>query len=234
MEEASGSGTGGKAEDGAVAGPRPSGNERKKRRKDRERRDRDKGKEKEKEKPVRERDREEEEGEVVEVDRDGQKINGASSGRENVKKKEKANAKPVDEVQMGDDFIPFTFESEEEKDEEVDEEQSRPDGRDAKYSQLGVGDPKRYTERDKERDREQPSSSRGKGKEREWDAGKDSYWDREPDRDNRDRDRDRGRNGRYDPNDGYSSKKERMDAASRKAPWLADIDWEGCTNVAQL
>lgn len=30
------------------------------------------------------------------------------------------------------------------------------------------------------------------------------------------------------------TKKERMDAASRKAPWLADVDWEGCTNVAQL
>jgi len=37
-----------------------------------------------------------------------------------------------------------------------------------------------------------------------------------------------------DPNDGYNNKKERTDAASRKAPWVTDVDWEGSTNVAEL
>ena len=38
----------------------------------------------------------------------------------------------------------------------------------------------------------------------------------------------------FDQNDGYHNKKERMNAASRKAPWVADVDWEGSTNVAEL
>ncbi|KAI9446546.1 hypothetical protein H4582DRAFT_1906504 [Lactarius indigo] len=38
----------------------------------------------------------------------------------------------------------------------------------------------------------------------------------------------------FDQNDGYSNKKERTDAASRKAPWVTDVDWEGSTNVAEL
>lgn len=38
----------------------------------------------------------------------------------------------------------------------------------------------------------------------------------------------------FDQNDGYNNKKERMDAASRKAPWVTDVDWEGSTNVAEL
>ena len=35
-------------------------------------------------------------------------------------------------------------------------------------------------------------------------------------------------------NDGYNNKKQRMDAASRKAPWVTDVDWEGSPNVAEL
>ena len=35
-------------------------------------------------------------------------------------------------------------------------------------------------------------------------------------------------------NDGYSSKKQGMDAASRRAPWVWDVDMEACTNVAQM
>ncbi len=37
----------------------------------------------------------------------------------------------------------------------------------------------------------------------------------------------------YDRDDGYNNK-ERTDAASRKAPWVTDVDWEGSTNVAEL
>ena len=52
------------------------------------------------------------------------------------------------------------------------------------------------------------------------------------------RERDGGDNKKrkleFDQNDGYHNKKERMNAASRKAPWVTDVDWEGSTNVAEL
>ena len=38
----------------------------------------------------------------------------------------------------------------------------------------------------------------------------------------------------FDQNDGYNNKKERTNAASRKAPWVTDVDWEGSINVAEL
>ncbi len=37
-----------------------------------------------------------------------------------------------------------------------------------------------------------------------------------------------------DTNDGYTNKKQRVDAASRRCPWAADVDWEGCRNVAEM
>ncbi|TCD67285.1 hypothetical protein EIP91_000307 [Steccherinum ochraceum] len=37
-----------------------------------------------------------------------------------------------------------------------------------------------------------------------------------------------------DSSDGYASKRQRMDAASRRAPWAWDVDWDGCQNVAQM
>jgi len=65
---------------------------------------------------------------------------------------------------------------------------------------------------------------------REWDQGKV-------------RERSRGRGGEstkkrkhdaVDFEDGYANKKQRMNAASRKAPWVYDIDWEDCRNVAEM
>jgi non-canonical poly(A) RNA polymerase PAPD5/7 len=64
------------------------------------------------------------------------------------------------------------------------------------------------------RDRE---TDKGKGKARERDDGGG-----------------RKRNADLDRNDGYDNKKRRIEAASRKAPWVADVDWEGSTNVAEL
>jgi non-canonical poly(A) RNA polymerase PAPD5/7 len=63
-------------------------------------------------------------------------------------------------------------------------------------------------------------------RERDWDKGK----GRAQDRDNVGG---KKRKADFDRNDGYN-KKERMDAASRKAPWVADVVWEGCANVAEL
>jgi non-canonical poly(A) RNA polymerase PAPD5/7 len=37
-----------------------------------------------------------------------------------------------------------------------------------------------------------------------------------------------------DRNDWYNNKKGRTDAASRKAPWANNVDWEGSANVAEL
>lgn len=37
-----------------------------------------------------------------------------------------------------------------------------------------------------------------------------------------------------DFNDGYANKKQRTDAASRRAPWAVDVDWENCNNVAEM
>lgn len=37
-----------------------------------------------------------------------------------------------------------------------------------------------------------------------------------------------------DFNDGYASKKERLAASSRRAPWAKDLKWEECANVAEM
>lgn len=92
------------------------------------------------------------------------------------------------------------------------------------------------------------SNERRSGRGREWDRGKDGYEDRRRDRDgdrirgtDNDEERDRNRSGNkrkyemvFDPNDGYSNKKQRTDASSRKAPWLTGLDMGHCNNVAEL
>ena len=64
-------------------------------------------------------------------------------------------------------------------------------------------------------------------RERDWDKGKRKAGER-------DGGSGRKRKADFDRNDGYHNKKERTDAASRKAPWVADVDWEASTNVAEL
>jgi non-canonical poly(A) RNA polymerase PAPD5/7 len=64
-------------------------------------------------------------------------------------------------------------------------------------------------------------------REREWDKGKKKAGER-------DGGGGRKRKADFDRNDGYNNKKERTDAASRKAPWVEDVDWDGSTNVAEL
>ncbi|KLO19261.1 hypothetical protein SCHPADRAFT_899095 [Schizopora paradoxa] len=56
--------------------------------------------------------------------------------------------------------------------------------------------------------RPEPTSERAAGKKRRWEE--------------------------IDNNDGYASKKQKVDAASRRCPWAADVDWEGCRNVAEM
>lgn len=113
-----------------------------------------------------------------------------------------------------------------------------------------------FNEPPTEKYREQSPSSRkerergrGNGKERErsQERGRRDL-DREGDEDRaRDGDRSRGedrhpeRHGTkrkyemlFDPRDGYSNKKQRSDAASRKAPWVAGLNWHRCKNVAEM
>ncbi|KAH9843120.1 uncharacterized protein C8Q71DRAFT_820219 [Rhodofomes roseus] len=62
---------------------------------------------------------------------------------------------------------------------------------------------------------------------REWDKGK----SRASERDHAGRKR---KSGEFELDDEYASKKQRVAAASRKAPWTADVDWESCVNVAEM
>jgi non-canonical poly(A) RNA polymerase PAPD5/7 len=73
-------------------------------------------------------------------------------------------------------------------------------------------------DRPRKEDKEEP-------RERDWDKGKGKSLDRENVGGKK-------RKADFDRNDGY--KKEWMAAASRKAPWVTDVDWEGCANVAEL
>jgi non-canonical poly(A) RNA polymerase PAPD5/7 len=67
---------------------------------------------------------------------------------------------------------------------------------------------------------------------REWDEGKPAA--REGGRaGRRERERERERR-RDDDDDGFANKKQRLDAASRRAPWVDAVDWEACTNVAEM
>ncbi|KDQ61225.1 hypothetical protein JAAARDRAFT_124189 [Jaapia argillacea MUCL 33604] len=61
---------------------------------------------------------------------------------------------------------------------------------------------------------------------REWDRGK--HW-------SADGDSPRKRKAdEYERDDGYENKKQRVDAASRKAPWIENVDWKRCNNVAEM
>ncbi|KAI0053976.1 hypothetical protein FA95DRAFT_1529800 [Auriscalpium vulgare] len=122
------------------------------------------------------------------------------------------SAPPAPTFDQNTDFIPFDFADEPDEAEEP----ARPGDADAL-----------------ERRRENGKADR---RERDGDSGKGKARVREPEPE-RDRGGDRGRkrkSGEYDRDDGYDNKKQRLDAASRKAPWVANVDWESSANVAEL
>ncbi|KAI0005940.1 hypothetical protein BJV74DRAFT_760958 [Russula compacta] len=85
---------------------------------------------------------------------------------------------------------------------------------------FGLDDGPRVLDNLRKEDEEGPRErdwEQGKGKMREGDGGGGKK-----------------RKADFDRNDGYNNKKERTDAASRKAPWVTDVDWEGSANVAEL
>ncbi|RDB22215.1 Poly(A) RNA polymerase cid14 [Hypsizygus marmoreus] len=107
-------------------------------------------------------------------------------------------------------------------------------------------DDERQRDRHRERD-EESEKDRGRDKDRDRDKrAREREQEKEKERTGRDkeaRDRDGDRRGTkreyemvfdFDPNDGYASKKQRMDASSRKCPWTAGLDWDRCHHVAEM
>ena len=88
---------------------------------------------------------------------------------------------------------------------------------------------------------QQPKSEKAKGKDTTQDAPPANI-ERERDWGKvRERSREHGggsvkkrKHDAVDFEDGYANKKQRMDAASRKVPWVYDIDWDECRNVAEM
>ncbi|KAI0062345.1 Nucleotidyltransferase [Artomyces pyxidatus] len=105
---------------------------------------------------------------------------------------------------------------------------------------FGLSDEPEGEDRTRGKSDRERASDRPVNREREWDRGKGKarQWEQRADERDRDRDRNGGARKRkaddYDRNDGYENKKQRMDAASRKAPWVAGVDWEASANVAEL
>ncbi|KDR67548.1 hypothetical protein GALMADRAFT_1079828 [Galerina marginata CBS 339.88] len=143
----------------------------------------------------------------------------------------------------GEDFVAFTIsdsddeagpsnrdQKEKHKESKVDVEQD--DEVQLVVTDTRIGDTrvdKVKSERAKEKSKMQDPPSALRTSEREWDRSKVEETDR-------------GRNGRhkrkhgddYDRDDGYANKKQRMDAASRKCPWVRGLDLQRCQNVAEM
>ncbi|KAF7364035.1 Poly(A) RNA polymerase cid14 [Mycena sanguinolenta] len=123
----------------------------------------------------------------------------------------------------GTDFIPLDADSDTE-DVKNDEDQ----GRKGKERERDANTPTRSPPPARPSSRRHDSDSRDRrhrdsrennqenGHAREWDRGKRKY------------------DMVFDPNDGYQNKKQRTDAKSRLAPWVDQVDWDGCENAAEL
>jgi non-canonical poly(A) RNA polymerase PAPD5/7 len=167
---------------------------------------------------------------VVKAQGDGElKILGASGSTNG---KENGNTRTFAE---GDDFIPFTFSdpSEDEAGPSTRNLDRKGKGRETEKKGMAE-DPTTVdgTKNSSERDRVKQNEKSKTYPEREWDRGKDT---RDNDRRDRRDDPDSSRKRRHDDyDDGYTNKKERMDAASRKCPWVNGLDLDRCRNVAEM
>jgi hypothetical protein len=132
----------------------------------------------------------------------------------------------------GEDFIPFTL-SDPPSSSEIEDRNNRNSGK-------GSG-----ADRKRGHDWERGIDEARKERDRGWDEDR----HRGRDRSDSPRPQDKGKgtadgtasrrqNGKYDMvfdfNDGFANKKQRVDASSRKAPWVEKVDWEECNNVAEL
>ena len=148
----------------------------------------------------------------------------------------------------GADFIPFVFSDNEEEEEdpspsrriydrkgkgkeevevEVLDEHALTDSREGK-SKRDHGEDSRTSDRKGKSRARDPSPRRS---EREWDRGK----KREREDDERYERRNGSHKRKHDEyDDGYTNKKQRLDAASRKSPWVNGLNLDRCHNVAEM
>lgn len=98
-------------------------------------------------------------------------------------------------------------------------------------------------EPESQEDEPEALNPKGKGKQRAGSPsanGKEPYareWDKGKGRMLANDDRGHGRKRKVDEvdlRDGYDNKKQRLNAASRRAPWVWDVDWDSCRNVAEM
>ncbi|KAG6915743.1 hypothetical protein DXG01_010040 [Tephrocybe rancida] len=158
---------------------------------------------------------------------------------------------PEGGFEEGADFIAFGF-----ADEPVVGDEAGAKEKDGFRRDKGKGkarertpDRERKERRDEHRDRMRDrTDERNKERERSRDGEKDRDRDRDRGRNRGDRDRDRDydrnrdrestnlkrKKESFDPNDGYANKKQRLDASSRKSPWVDGLDWTRCHHVAEL
>ncbi|KAF9478502.1 hypothetical protein BDN70DRAFT_906733 [Pholiota conissans] len=140
----------------------------------------------------------------------------------------------------GDDFIPFSFSdssedeagpshrSSDRKGKGKEAERKRDNTNDTGSEIVADNSLGKVVERLKAEKERDDTRSKVRTSEREWDRGKSERRDR---RDDREPSRKR-KHEDYD--DGYANKKERLDAASRKCPWVNGLDLERCRNVAEM
>ncbi|KAJ7481043.1 hypothetical protein B0H11DRAFT_2280326 [Mycena galericulata] len=126
----------------------------------------------------------------------------------------------------GTDFIRLDVDSDAEQNEKRDERdrstrrkgKERDRTRDAHSPRPPSASPPplpRRRDSDSRRD-DRRSDSRENDHTREWDRGKRKY------------------DMVFDPSDGYQNKKQRTDAKSRLAPWVDQVNWDGCGTAAEL
>ncbi|KZT09562.1 uncharacterized protein LAESUDRAFT_722526 [Laetiporus sulphureus 93-53] len=76
---------------------------------------------------------------------------------------------------------------------------------------------------------EEESVEESKAAVRKWDKGKEKAREVEDIHPGRKR-----KAEEFDRNDPYANRKQRFAAPSRRAPWATDVDWDSCTNVADM
>jgi len=150
----------------------------------------------------------------------------------------------------GADFIPFASSDNEEEEEEDPGPSTRTYDRKGKGKERDEGEvldePALTDSRERKSRRDQGedsrTSDRAKGKSRARDLSprrSEREWDRGKKREREDDERYERRNGSHkrkhdEYDDGYANKKQRLDAASRKSPWVKGLDLDRCHNVAEM
>ncbi|KAH7929632.1 hypothetical protein BV22DRAFT_1056505 [Leucogyrophana mollusca] len=139
------------------------------------------------------------------------RVEGKGKAKENILDLEPGEvlAGPSKTFESNDDFIPFATESDD-----------------------AASEPEELRREDRLRGKE-------RAHEREWDRGKGRSRGDDRERD-RDRDNSRGEKRKYDmvfdfdDKDDSSYRRQKPPSASRKAPWVSDVDWDSCHNVAEM